>query len=99
MSPVTESRDCLISANKYNVEPHELQTKNHQKLRAPCACIRGTRVWVGGSRVRVLLPFGTRDVWLEHLRRSPEVAGARMAPEVWRLEGEGSGGGLTTSMP
>lgn len=56
-------------------------------------------MWVGGSRVRVLLPFGTRDVWLEHLRRSPEVAGARMAPEVWRLEGKGSGGGLTTSMP
>lgn len=48
MSPVTESRDCLISANKYNVEPHELQTKNHQKLRACALCVYQGHSRVGG---------------------------------------------------
>lgn len=35
---MTESRDCLTCANKYNVESPELQTENLPETHAPRAC-------------------------------------------------------------
>lgn len=65
---MTESRDCLTCANKYDVEPDELQMENLPETQSICPVrvISGARAWVGAGRV--LLPLGTRGVRRGHLR-------------------------------
>ena len=68
---MTESCDYLTCANKLNVGSHELDRKpSNNSEHVPSACM-----WVGGGRVRVTLPIGTRDVRLGHLRGLPGGAG------------------------
>lgn len=88
---MTESRDCLTGANKYNAESLELQTENLPETRSMCLMHISVALACGWVVVRlhVLLPFGMRAAWLGHLRGPPGVTDGRMAPEAWSLGREG----------
>lgn len=94
---MTESRDCLTCANKYNVESDELQMENLPETQSMCPVRVSVALAYGWVVVGCCCPPG------------PEVYGrgtcvglpgslARVAPEAWGFWGRGSGGGLDATL-